>query len=183
MFEPRPKPCSKLTVRPLKPRRSGCLFCGKSLFDPALDAPSRLGKLADYHYRCFNRDKRRRMTELRRARLEFKNVPPGCRVPEGDYRKVNGKGKGNARKRYARPGRYRSEQVCACGKPYIGGSAAVRCPECQVRHTRALKRAWHLANREANLAYLRQWQLDRHNTLAGCAALLAWFLVRRAPGV
>lgn len=161
-------------ARPKTPRAKACLFCGGSLYDPSLDAPSRLGALVNYHYRCYNKRKRKAAKEARAAKRAWENIRPGYRVRAEDYRKTNGTGAGHARKLVKRASGLFTKQTCACGRDYYGGPAAVRCHLCQAEHTRELKRRWWLNNKAKCRQYVRvHW--DRKIKL--WAAILAYVSV------
>ena len=159
--------------RPKLPRAKACIFCGGDLYDPRLEAPSRLGSLLRYHYRCYNKRRRKEKKEERRAKLAWENIRPGYRVRTEDYRKTNGSGSGHARKLVKREKGLFTKQTCACGKKYIGGPAAVRCQTCQTEHTRDTKRRWWLRNKERGKKYVLDYWKRRTTQYAAVLAYVS----------
>jgi hypothetical protein len=154
--------------RPPLPRQRLCRYCLKDLLDPALDNPSQHGRHPRYHYRCYKRALNRARRLERIARRAWLGLRPGERVRDQDYKNVMA-GTGNrARRVFKTEGPYHHKQTCACGASYIGGANAVRCPLCQVRHARAIRRRWNLLNAARVKAYNEKWrrahpaEMDQH---------------------
>lgn len=119
-----------------------CRICGGPLLRKK---PGQPGPQKQRHDSCYKKlyrsSPRGRMSALRsltrkRAMHAALNLRPHEKVTDSKFKLPK-------RKRYYRERKYISRHVCACGKEFLAGSAAVRCWQCEVEHRRKMHRMYY----------------------------------------